>query len=70
MTIISGKVHDGRIELPRDTYIPDGTPVEVHVPQWARLISLPSWEGKDADEICELIYRKRSGGRPAPHFED
>ena len=62
MTIISGKVHDGHIELPRDTYIPDGTPVEVH--EWARLISLPSWEGKDADEICELIYRKRSIERP------
>ncbi len=58
-------VENGIVRLPPDAMIADGTEVEVSVrPRGSSLGDLlafaGTWQGDDAEEIVDLIYRARS----------
>lgn len=59
------KVINGRIELPPGVALPDGTSVTVEATRASHTIAdllplLGTWEGDDAEEIIEEVYRYRS----------
>lgn len=64
-------VKNGVVMIPPDAAIADGTEVEVTVrPCGIELGQLlkhaGTWEGDDAEEIIDLIYRSRSSRDPVP----
>jgi hypothetical protein len=66
-------VRNGAVELPLDAGIADGTEVDVYVrPPAVRLGDLlqfaGTWEGDDADEVVDMIYRSRSS-REVPRLD-
>ena len=63
--VFKGIVKNGRIELPPEANLPDGTEVRVEAASrkstFADLLPFAgTWQGDDADEIVKEIYATRS----------
>ena len=71
--VYKGVVRDGRVKLPPEADLPDGTVVRIEADSPKRfgdLLDLAgTWVGDDADRIVEEIYQRRSSAPPRAAFD-